>query len=127
MVKYQGPSKRKISGGLRRQSKGKQQSHLARPATETHIGESRKKRIRTLGGNFKTRVQRANKVNVLDKETGKVSNTDIKGVKTNPASRDFTRRRIITKGAIIETELGLARVTNRPGSDSIINAVLIKE
>ncbi len=127
MVKYQGPSKRKITGGLRRKSMGKKLRQLARPPTETHIGESKKKKIRTLGGNYKIRVQRANRVNVLDKETGKVKNVAIKGLETNPASRDFTRRKIITKGAVLETELGLARVTNRPGSDSVINAVLIKE
>ncbi|HHC19323.1 MAG TPA: 30S ribosomal protein S8e, partial [Euryarchaeota archaeon] len=33
---------------------------------------------------------------------------------------------IITKGTIIETEVGLARVTSRPGQVGIINAVLIQ-
>jgi small subunit ribosomal protein S8e len=31
---------------------------------------------------------------------------------------------VITKGAEIETNLGLARVTSRPGGDGVINAVL---
>ena len=127
MVKFQGPSKRKLSGGLRRKSKGKKQMHLARPATETHIGETKKRTIKTLGGNRKTRVQRENRVNVLDKETGKVKNVLIKGLESNPASRDYTRRKIMTKGAIINTEAGLAKITNRPGSDSVLNAVLVKE
>ncbi|MEA1999387.1 MAG: 30S ribosomal protein S8e, partial [Euryarchaeota archaeon] len=37
----------------------------------------------------------------------------------------FARRNITTKGAVIETELGDAVVTNRPGQDGIVNAKLI--
>ena len=44
----------------------------------------------------------------------------------NPASKDFIRRKIITKGAIIKTEIGDAKVTSRPGQDGVINAVLIE-
>ncbi|MDO5821049.1 MAG: 30S ribosomal protein S8e, partial [Methanobrevibacter sp.] len=32
---------------------------------------------------------------------------------------------IITKGAIVETEIGNAKVTSRPGQDGIINGVLL--
>ena len=45
----------------------------------------------------------------------------------NPANVDYDRRGIITKGTIIETSLGTAKVTSRPGQNGIINAVLIKE
>ncbi|HDN05822.1 MAG TPA: 30S ribosomal protein S8e, partial [Candidatus Bathyarchaeota archaeon] len=45
----------------------------------------------------------------------------------NPANVDYDRRGVITKGAIIETSLGLARVTSRPGQNGVINAVLISE
>ena len=45
----------------------------------------------------------------------------------NPVNVDYDRRGVITKGAVIETSLGLARVTSRPGQDGIINAVLIRE
>jgi small subunit ribosomal protein S8e len=38
---------------------------------------------------------------------------------------DYDRRGVITKGAEIETKIGLARVTSRPGGDGVINAVLI--
>jgi small subunit ribosomal protein S8e len=38
---------------------------------------------------------------------------------------DLQRRAIITKGAIIETSKGNARVTSRPGQCGIINAVLL--
>jgi small subunit ribosomal protein S8e len=126
MVKYQGPSRRSITGALRKGSKTKKLRLLARPPTETHIGPRKIKKIRTLGGNRKIRVQKENRVNVLDPETKKVQNVTIKGLETNPASRDYSRRKILTKGAIIETELGLARISNRPGNDAVINAVLVK-
>ena len=45
-------------------------------------------------------------------------------VAENKASRHFLRRNIITKGAVIETELGKAKVTSRPGQHGVINAVL---
>ncbi|RLF79472.1 30S ribosomal protein S8e, partial [Thermococci archaeon] len=44
-----------------------------------------------------------------------------------PANRQYVRRNIITKGAIIQTEIGKAIVTSRPGQDGVVNAVLIKE
>jgi len=36
------------------------------------------------------------------------------------------RRNIITKGAVIKTEKGPARVTSRPGQHGIINAILLE-
>ena len=43
----------------------------------------------------------------------------------NPANRDFARRKIITKGAIIKTKRGNARVTSRPGQNGTVDAVLV--
>ena len=48
----------------------------------------------------------------------------IKSVISNPSNRDYNRRKIITKGTIVETELGDATIISRPGQDSILNAVL---
>lgn len=126
-MKYTGPSKRKLSGGIRKLGNGKKQRFLARPPTETRIGDEKKKTIRIMGGNRKIRLLRVNKVNILDPATKKVARTEVVGLDTNPASRDYSRRKVITKGAIIETKLGKARVTNKPGSDSVLNAVLLQE
>ncbi len=46
-------------------------------------------------------------------------------VKENPANRHFVRMNVITKGAVVETEDGLAKVTSRPSRDGTVNAVLI--
>jgi small subunit ribosomal protein S8e len=50
---------------------------------------------------------------------------EIVRVVKNLANIDYDRRGVITKGAIIETALGPARVTSRPGQDGVINAVLV--
>ncbi|MGA8914354.1 MAG: 30S ribosomal protein S8e, partial [Nitrososphaeraceae archaeon] len=44
----------------------------------------------------------------------------------NPTNKDFERRGVVTKGAIIDTDLGSARVVSRPGQHGIVNAILIK-
>ena len=64
--------------------------------------------------------------NVIDPDTKTAKKARILRVLSNPASRDLERRGVITRGALIETELGRARVTSRPGQDGVINAVLIK-
>ncbi|MBP2146305.1 ribosomal protein S8E [Methanofollis sp. W23] len=44
----------------------------------------------------------------------------------NPADINYVRRNLLTKGAIIKTEIGRARVRSRPGQDGVVNAVLIE-
>lgn len=127
MVKFQGKSGRKLTGGRLHISSQKKKRELGRNPAETTINEERKKVIRTLGGNLKYRLFRANKANVIDPKTGKSKSVTIKDVVTNPASRDYSRRRVITKGAILDTEIGHAKVTNRPGNEGFINAILIKD
>ena len=72
-------------------------------------------------------MKRGDYANVTDPETKETKKVKILKVIANPASRDYERRGVITKGAIIRTELGDARVTSRPSQHGIINAVLIKK
>ena len=76
--------------------------------------------------NLKVRLLSTNIAYVLDRETGKVTKTEILGVVENPANPHYVRRNIITKGAIIETKLGKVKVTSRPGQDGVVQGVLIK-
>lgn len=64
---------------------------------------------------------------VTNPKTGKTEKVEIQRVVKNPANVDYDRRGVITKGAIIETPAGLARVTSRPGQDGVINAVSVGE
>jgi small subunit ribosomal protein S8e len=61
--------------------------------------------------------------NVSD-SSGKATKSRIVRVKKSPANRDYERRGVITKGAVLETEAGEAVVTSRPTADGVVNAVL---
>jgi small subunit ribosomal protein S8e len=69
---------------------------------------------------------KANNANVTNPKTGKTAKATITTVTGNPANINYVRRNIITKGAIIQTSAGKARVTSRPGQHGAINAVLIE-
>ncbi len=127
MAIWQGRSLKKPSGGRIILARKKRKRELGREPAFTKVGEDREKMklIRTHGGNRKVRLVEALYANVFD--GGKGKRVKILGVVENPANRQYVRRDIITKGAIIETELGKAVVTSRPGQDGVVNAVLIKE
>lgn len=83
-------------------------------------------KLRTFGGNEKRRLYSADVANITDQKTKKVSKAKILSVVENKADLHFVRRNVITKGAIIQTELGRARVTSRPGQHGVVNAVLLE-
>jgi small subunit ribosomal protein S8e len=127
MAIWQGRSKRKPSGGILRSSRKKRKFEIGREKIETTIGKEKYKKIHTRGGNQKIRVIIAEYVNVVDKKTKKTTRTKISSVLENPANPHYVRRNIITKGAIVQTEIGRAKITSRPGQDRILNAILIEE
>ena len=90
------------------------------------IEEKRRvKTKKTKGGGSKRILIASSQANVI--VDGKTQKTTIKTVVENKADKDFVRRNIITKGAIIETELGKAVVTSRPGQHGTVNAKLLKK
>lgn len=95
--------------------------------TETVLGELKKKTDRRRGANTKIRLSNTKLVNVSDHSTGKTQKMEILRVVRNPANVDYNRRGVITKGTIIETPIGTARVTSRPGQDGLVNAVLMPQ
>jgi small subunit ribosomal protein S8e len=126
MVIIHGRSKRKASGGRYTSANPKRKHQKGSMPTHTKIGEQQTKQTKTKGGGLKTRLLVAGKVNLFDPETRKYSVETIKTELENPANRHFVRRNIITKGAVIETSKGKARVTNRPGQEGMVSAILIK-
>jgi small subunit ribosomal protein S8e len=115
--------KKKPSGGRKKAYRMKRRYEKGSFPTETTLGEPKQKTLRTRGGNTKTRLPSTNTANVSD-SSGKTQKTEITRVIRNPANVDYDRRGVITKGTIIETPLGQARVTSRPGQNGIVNAVL---
>lgn len=116
--------KRKASGGKKRPHRMKRRFESGSFPTETKLGEPKRKVNRRRGGNLKARVRRERYAHVSDPKTGETKRVEILRAVRNPASVDYDRRGVITKGAVIETELGTARVTSRPGQHGVINAVL---
>jgi small subunit ribosomal protein S8e len=119
--------KKKLSGGRKRAGRKKRKYEKGAFAAETLMGEDRRKTARGRGGNSKIKVLSGKQVCVTDIKTGKTEKTEVIRVVKNPANVDYDRRGVITKGAIVETHLGQARLTSRPGQHGILNAVLIGE
>ena len=125
MAISQGKSIRSPSGARNVANRGKRKSELGRDPAETRIDDKRLRKIRTRGGNEKLRLAAANKINLTDVKSGKSQITDILGVIENDANPNYVRRNIITKGAVVETPEGNAKVTSRPGQDGVVNGILI--
>ena len=117
--------KKKASGGRKRSYRMKRKFERGSFPTETTKGTAKRRFARARGGNIKARLLKVAHVNVSDPATGKTERAEIVRVIENPANIDYDRRGVITKGTIIETLLGTARVTSHPGQDGIANAILI--
>ncbi|WP_290900641.1 30S ribosomal protein S8e [Ferroglobus sp.] len=124
---WQGRSRRKPTGGLYKPHRKKRKYELGREPVETHVGERKIKKVRVRGGNYKIKLFADKYANVYVPSEGKVVRVEIESVVENKAHMHYARRNVITKGAIIKTSIGLAKVTNRPSQEGVINAVLIEQ
>jgi small subunit ribosomal protein S8e len=120
-----GTQKKKPSGGRRKGYRKKRRFEQGTFPAETLMGEQKRKVTRGRGGSLKLKILSGKQVCVTDPKTGKTEKAEILRVAKNPANIDYDRRGVITKGAVIETSLGSARVTSRPGQHGVLNAVLI--
>jgi len=126
MALWQGTSRRKPTGGRLIRSRGKRRFEIGSEKQFTKVGRQSLKQYRTFGGNEKVRMLAAEYANVVDKKTNTVKKVKIIQVRTNPADPNYVQRNIVNKGATIQTEIGDALVTSRPGQDGAVNAVLIQ-
>ena len=94
--------------------------------TNTRIGKMDARNSRVIGGGSKAKLLFADKVNLFDPGSRKHSVESIKTVLESPANRNYVRRNILTRGTIVETSKGRARITGRPGQEGMVNAVLMK-
>ncbi len=125
---YHGNDLKKPTGGRKwPHQKVKRKYWMGRYPTHTRLAaKEERKHIRVRGGNYKIRLKKAHYANVFDPRTGRAKKVRITRVLETPANPHYARANIITKGTIIETELGKAMVTSRPGQDGVINAVLLE-
>ncbi|MBN2203255.1 MAG: 30S ribosomal protein S8e [Candidatus Aenigmarchaeota archaeon] len=126
MAITQKKSKRKLTGGMYKKLRKKKKMDFGKDFMPPKLGEERRKTIDGLARNKKQRLFEVEKVNVFD-ATGKAKVVDILDVEKNPANPHFVRMRIVTKGAVVKTEMGMVKIVSRPGQHGVLNAVLVKE
>ncbi len=124
-MKYQGKSIRKATGGRLRLNRSKRKFELGRDFTMPVIGAQKLKVINVTGNGSKVRVLKDDLANVTDPKTGKTQKVKMTTVTENPANKNYVRRNYLTKGAVVTTELGKAKITSRPGQSGSINAILV--
>ena len=125
MAISQHKSKRKFSGGRYHSARKKRIFELGGTPVMTTIGKIRKRTVRAKFKIMKQKTLSTDIVNLIDKKTGKCTKAKIKTVIDNPANKNFVRRNILTKGTVIDTDKGKAKVTSRPGQSGTVNAVLV--
>ena len=126
MALWQGESARKPSGGRLRLARKKRRFEVAKEDVETKLGAHVQKLIRAKGANQKVKLLATDKINVTDPATGKAKAATIKTVTENSANIHYVRRNILTKGVVVETDIGKVRVTSRPGQTGTLSGVLQK-
>ena len=120
-------SKRKYTGGRKVAMRGRRKFELDRYPNEAVLGDNQTKTRNVRGNNRKTALKFGAFVNLADPISKKMAHTKILQVVRNPANKDDERRGVISKGALLETDSGMAKVISRPGQDGCINAVLVKQ
>ncbi len=112
------------TGGRRRKSRDKKLAHAGRPFASTKVSDSDSKvTVRKRGGRTRKKIKKASTVNVVMKD-GKMKRATIKKL-LESHNREYVRMNIITKGAVLDTDIGKVRVTNRVGQDGVVNGVLV--
>jgi len=129
MVQYHKNTKTKTSGsgGKRRRARDKVLSHYGGFFSRPHVSQTDKevrKAFKIIGGGHKVAAHTVAFANIV--VSGKPKKVKIKTVIESPDNRHYARENILTKGAIIDTEAGKAKITSRPGQAGVVNAVLIE-
>ncbi len=125
MKQYHQPHRKRVSsgtGGRREKYRDKKLSQVGGEFTATKASDKDKRtEKRKRGGKTAVKLKKASTVNVVTKEGTKKAKV-IRVIEShNP---EYVRMHIITKGAVLETDLGKVRVTNRVGQDGVVNGVL---
>jgi small subunit ribosomal protein S8e len=119
-------AKRKFTGGRKIASRGRRNFEIDRYPNEATVGPIDTVTRTVRGGNTKTALKTADFANITDPSSNKTIRSKILRVTKNIANKDYERRGVLSKGALIETEAGPARISSRPGQSGMVNAVAIK-
>jgi small subunit ribosomal protein S8e len=122
-----GITKRKKTGGKKRAYRTKRRRDAGSGPLESELGDTIRRVESGKSRHIKVKLFSDNVVNVSDPSTGTTERLEIQAVVENPANVDYNRRGVITKGAVVRIEGGLAKIVSRPGQDGVFNAILIEE
>lgn len=117
---------KKITGGRYHAARKKKKFELPGTPRIVKLRSRKLKILRVTGGSKKDVLLSTDVANIIDKK-GKSKKAKITNVVETKSNRFLARQNIMVKGAIIDTELGKARITNRPSQEGMVNAVLVEE
>ena len=118
-------SGRKTSGGRYKKPKKKKLTGRQNQTRIVKIGERKTKLLSGRGKTTKLVSFLNNVASVVIK--GKSKKSKIKNVLETPSNTFLARQNVLVKGAIIETELGKAKITNRPSQEGNVQAVIVED
>ena len=118
---------RKITGGRYHNPRKKKHYERSGQSRIVKLGVDKSKKMRTRGGDKKIVLLSSSKVNVFNPKTKASKLVSIKNVLETPSNKFLARQNILQKSSVIETELGRARITNRPSQEGNVQAVLLSE
>lgn len=119
---------KQITGGKYIKNRKKKKFELPGQKKIVKVSETEKERRKTkrvTGGNKKTFLLQAKFINVTLKDK-KIKKASVKKVLETPSNRFLARQNIITKGTVLETDLGKVKVTNRPTQEGTLNGILVE-
>ena len=116
---------RKITGGRYKRTKKRKLSQRHGQTRVVKLADPKTKFVRTRGGAKKLVALSDNEVNVV--YNGKSKKVGVENVLETPSNVFLARQNILVKGAIIQTELGKAVITNRPSQEGFVQAKVIVE
>jgi len=126
MENYHGArgSTTKGTGGKRGKASDKKLRFVGGTFTATKVSTKEKRAVKRGRGNTgKVKLRTAKFVNVLTKEGMK--KVTLRTVLETPDNRHYARQNILTRGAIVDTEIGKVKITNRVGQDGVVNGKLL--
>jgi small subunit ribosomal protein S8e len=114
---------RKATGGKYKRPKKRKKTGRQNESRVVKLGDQKTKLLRGRGGTKKLVAMTDDTVNVV--KNGKAHKTEIKNVLETPSNTFLARQNVLVKGAVIETELGKAKITNRPSQEGFVQAVIV--
>jgi|APFre7841882654_1041346.scaffolds.fasta_scaffold11393_4 small subunit ribosomal protein S8e len=126
MARSQARPRLSVTGSRYKAYRKKKQHELGGVPVFTKIGKKNVHTVRTMGSNQKLKLIQEEFVNVYNKSTKKHAKVKIKTVVENKANPHYVRRNIITKGTVVDTELGRVRITSRPGQIGLCDGILVE-